>query len=80
MIILENVKKQNNYLKGNYRFAGYPESGSFIYDIQKKDYLEVKFGKEKNPKKVYGFSKLTYLLDMMIQHNKYPEQINCRWY
>ena len=80
MLILENVKKDNNSIKAEYRFPGIEGTGTFVYDIKTGKYKEVVFGNRKNPEKMYGFGHIEPLLKQMVAYDRYPERMSYGWY
>ena len=80
MLILENVKRDNNIITANYSFPGIEGSGSFTYDIKTGKYKEVLFGDRKEPEKMYGFGHIKSLLRQMVAYDRYPERMSYGWY
>ena len=79
MLLLENLKKIDNRIIADFYFPGSKYSGSIVFDVQKKDIIEVKCG-DCDPKSIYGFRHLINVLKMMVDNNKYPSRFEYYWY
>ena len=81
MVVLENVKKEENRIQLNFHFVGVETVGSAVYDIQKGEVIEASYG-DKNPLEdiVYGFKYVVDACKMMVEHNRYPATLEYAWY
>lgn len=83
MLVLENVKRENNIIDADFYFPDYEEDekykGHVRYDISTGDYIDITYsGKERKSR--YGFSHLTLALQDMVRNGHYPETYTVRWF
>ncbi len=84
MIILENVKNEDNIIKGDYHLSLHDsenEWGHFEFDIKSDSYKKIVYCKEHQKAETkYGMCHMTRAIHQMIECNNYPERVPVLWY
>ncbi len=80
MLVLKNVKKIDNRIEADFCFPDIDVHGSVVYDIQKNQIDEISCKEQEDLENIYGIVHLKRVLEMMVEHNRYPETYTYLWF